>query len=53
MRKIVDESSENRGKYFDGMRKKYPTRVEFHQANIHGIPETIKQQLSSLGFKIY
>ena len=51
MRKIVDESSGNCGKYFDCMRKKYPIRVEFHQANVHGIPETIKQQLSGLGFK--
>ena len=52
MRKIVDEPSENRGKYFDTMRKQYPTRIEFHQAKIHDTPETIKQQLSSLGFKI-
>ena len=53
MRKIVDESSGNRGKYFDGMRKKYPTRVEFHQAKVSNPPEAIRQQLSSLGFKIY
>ncbi len=53
MRKIVDEPSENRGKYFDTLRKQYPTRVEFHQAKVHGTPETIKQQLSALGFKIY
>ena len=51
MRKIVDELSEKRGKYFDTLRKQYPTRVEFHQAKVHGTPETIKQQLSSLGFK--
>ncbi len=53
MRKIVDEQSENRGKYFDTMRKQYPTRVEFHQAKVNNIPETIEQQLSSLGFVIH
>ena len=53
MRKIIDEPSEDRGKYFDSMRKKYPVRVEFHQAKINNAPETIKQQLSALGFKIY
>jgi len=53
MRKIIDEPSEDRGKYFDTMRKKYPIRVEFYQAKINNAPEKIKQQLSALGFVVH
>jgi len=50
MRKIIDEPSENRGKYFDSMRKLYPIRVEFPQALLSDAPENISKQLSALGF---
>jgi len=53
MRKIVDETPENRGKYFDSLRKKYPVRVEFHQAKVNNPPEEIKKQLAGLGFVIH
>ena len=52
MRLIIDEPPVARAKYFDQMRKNYPIRVEFHQAKLKNTPKKIKQQLSTLSFKI-
>ena len=52
MRLILNIPEAERGKYFDAMRKNYPTRVEFHQAKLYNPPENIKNQLSKLGFPI-
>jgi len=53
MRLITNEPPGNRGKYFDSLRKKYPVRVEFHQAIVNNPPEEIKKQLSGLGFVVH
>lgn len=53
LRESVDMPVDERARYFDGLRKKYPIRREFTQRviNTNKLNESMRQQLSDLGFK--
>ena len=38
--------------YFDALRKNYPLRFEFHQAQLSGTPPGVAQRLGTLGFRV-
>jgi len=54
LRAIVDEPPENRGKWFDGLRKNYPVRREFPETTVElaGLNPAVKAVLEALGFTV-
>jgi erythronate-4-phosphate dehydrogenase len=54
MREILKKKSDERGKYFDQLRKEYPVRREFQNTEIilNKPDETLARKLSGIGFKI-
>ena len=59
LRRVLDEPSEKRGAYFDGLRKNYPVRREFQNTEIVSATEDTEQNLKRLldklkgiGFKV-
>ncbi|WP_447969554.1 4-phosphoerythronate dehydrogenase [Nitrospira sp. M1] len=52
MKALLHESKDERAKLFDGLRKHYPIRREFHRTNVN-VPSTapkLREQLTALGF---
>lgn len=54
LRKILDEPAENRGKFFDNLRKTYPVRREFQNTEVivEDVNSNLVEKLEGLGFKV-
>ncbi|UCC97184.1 MAG: 4-phosphoerythronate dehydrogenase [Phycisphaerales bacterium] len=54
LRRILDEPAEKRSAYFDGLRKNYPVRREFHNTEVILEDDTdpLAAKLAGLGFKV-
>ena len=54
LRKIAQELPQDRGKFFDALRKNYPVRREFHNTTIviDNAPRSISEKLRGIGFKV-
>jgi erythronate-4-phosphate dehydrogenase len=54
LRKVIDEPAENRGKYFDKLRKNYPVRREFQNTEVivENSNDSLANKLRGLGFKV-
>jgi erythronate-4-phosphate dehydrogenase len=52
LRKVIDEPVENRGKFFDKLRKEYPVRREFHNTEVIVEKSNLAEKLQRIGFKV-
>jgi len=55
LRKIVSMPSNERGAYFDHLRKTYPVRREFHNTLVEcesGVGERLRGKIAGIGFKV-
>ncbi len=52
LRGIFDESTENRGKFFDKLRKNYPVRREFQNTEVVVENGSLAEKLRGIGFKV-
>ncbi len=54
LRRIFDEPAENRGKFFDNLRKTYPVRREFQNTDVivGDVNSSLAKKLKGLGFKV-
>ncbi|UCG55910.1 MAG: 4-phosphoerythronate dehydrogenase [Phycisphaerales bacterium] len=54
LRRIVDESEENRGAFFDGLRKNYPVRREFQNTEVvlDNADAALAAKLAGIGFQV-
>lgn len=54
LRKIIEEPTEKRGKFFDDLRKNYPVRREFQntQVILQSPNKSIVEKLTGIGFRI-
>lgn len=54
LRQIITLPAEERGKYFDRLRKEYPRRREFHNTRVRVTPDNpaLHNTLASLGFAV-
>jgi erythronate-4-phosphate dehydrogenase len=53
LRRIAEKAEDKRGEYFDGLRKNYPIRREFHNTTVSVGEEnsTLAKKLKGIGFK--
>ena len=54
LRKVFDEPAENRGKFFDKLRKNYPVRREFQNTEVIVVnsKSSLAEKLRGIGFKV-
>ncbi|MCX8038746.1 MAG: 4-phosphoerythronate dehydrogenase [Candidatus Sumerlaeia bacterium] len=54
LRKMLDLPAEQRGAYFDSLRKTYPVRREFHNTRVEtaGLPDSLRAKIAGLGFRV-
>jgi len=54
LRDIIKETSEKKGKFFDGLRKNYPVRREFQNTRVilESPNKSIAEKLAGIGFRI-
>ena len=52
LRVILEEPAENRGKYFDKLRKNYPVRREFHNTEVIVEKSNLAEKLQGIGFMV-
>ncbi|MBW8042291.1 MAG: 4-phosphoerythronate dehydrogenase [Planctomycetes bacterium] len=55
LRRILEESAEKRGHYFDNLRKSYPVRREFHNTRIiiKDVDSSLARKLKGIGFQVW
>lgn len=51
LRRLKNEPIDNRGAFFDGLRKNYPIRREFQNTTIHVENEKLKDIFDNIGFR--
>ncbi len=54
LRKILDLPPEQRGAWFDSLRKTYPVRREFHNTFVEtaGLSDSLRAKIAGLGFRV-
>jgi erythronate-4-phosphate dehydrogenase len=52
LRNVIDEPAENRGKFFDKLRKNYPIRREFQNTEVIVEKSNLAEKLRGIGFKV-
>ncbi len=55
LRRILEESAEKRGRYFDNLRKSYPVRREFQNTRIivKDVDSSLARKLKGIGFLVW